>query len=647
MPVTRPYGTWPSPVTADALVQGSVRLGGVAMVDGAVYWLEGRPLEGGRNVLVRRQDDGGLRDHNAAPFNIRSRVHEYGGGAWLVAQNRVWFSHDADRRIYEIAGDEPPRALSPEGTFRYADMVLDEKRARLLCVREDHSTADREPQNAIVAVDLHDGKMEIIASGQAFYSNPRLSPDGTRLAYLAWDHPRMPWDGTGLFVCGVAAGGAVGEAMKVAGGASESVFQPEWSPSGELYFVSDRSGWWNLYRMDGDDVVNVLPMDAEFARPQWVFGMRTYGFSGDGGVVACCCRQGIWELLAVSRGGSSRSVTTAFTDIDDIAVSGDRAILTAGAPDRPGAVVALDLNSGAFEVLRASTEVALEDAYVSTYEPIRFATGRGEEAHGFFYAPKNPEFAGPATESPPLIVIGHGGPTGATSTTLRLAIQFWTTRGFAVLDVNYRGSTGFGRAYRESLYGEWGVADVADCVHGAQHLVNQGRVDGDRLIIRGNSAGGYTTLAALTFHDVFKAGASYYGIGELEALARDTHKFESRYLDQLVGPYPESSKLYAQRSPLNFTELLCCPVIFFQGLEDEVVPPNQAQMMVEALQDKGIPVAYLAFEGEQHGFRKAETIIRTAEAELYFYGRVLGFPPSDEIEPVEIINLSDANTVSR
>ena len=647
MPVTRPYGTWPSPVTADALVQGSVRLGGVAVVDGAVYWLEGRPLEGGRNVLVWRQDDGGLRDLNAAPFNIRSRVHEYGGGAWLVAQNRVWFSHDADRRIYEIAGDEPPRALSPEGTFRYADMVLDEKRARLLCVREDHSAADREPENAIVAVDLHDGKVETIASGHAFYSNPRLSPDGTRLAYLAWDHPRMPWDGTGLFVCGVAAGGAVGEAMKVAGGASESVFQPEWSPSGALYFVSDRSGWWNLYRMDGDDVVNVLPMDAEFARPQWVFGMRTYGFSGDGGVVACCCRQGIWELLAVSRGGSSRSVTTAFTDIDDIAVSGDRAILTAGAPDRPGAVVALDLNSGAFEVLRASTEVALEDAYVSTYEPIRFATGRGEEAHGFFYAPKNPEFAGPATESPPLIVIGHGGPTGATSTTLRLAIQFWTTRGFAVLDVNYRGSTGFGRAYRESLYGEWGVADVADCVHGAQHLVNQGRVDGDRLIIRGNSAGGYTTLAALTFHDVFKAGASYYGIGELEALARDTHKFESRYLDQLVGPYPESSKLYAQRSPLNFTELLCCPVIFFQGLEDEVVPPNQAQMMVEALQDKGIPVAYLAFEGEQHGFRKAETIVRTAEAELYFYGRVLGFSPADEIEPVEINNLSDANTVSR
>ena len=647
MPVTRPYGTWPSPVTADALVQGSVRLGGVAMVDGAVYWLEGRPLEGGRNVLVRRQEDGGLRDLNAAPFNIRSRVHEYGGGAWLVAQNRVWFSHDADRRIYEIAGGEPPRALSPEGAFRYADMVLDEKRARLLCVREDHSAADREPENAIVAVDLHDGKVETIASGHAFYSNPRLSPDGTRLAYLAWDHPRMPWDGTGLFVCGVAAGGAVGEAMKVAGGASESVFQPEWSPSGELYFVSDRSGWWNLNRMDGNEAVNVLPMDAEFARPQWVFGMRTYGFRGDGGVVACCCRQGIWELLAVSRGGSSRSVTTAFTDIDDIAVSGDRAILTAGAPDRPGAVVALDLNSGAFEVLRASTEVALEDAYVSTYEPVRFATGRGEEAHGFFYAPKNPEFAGPATESPPLIVIGHGGPTGATSTTLRLAIQFWTTRGFAVLDVNYRGSTGFGRAYRESLYGEWGVADVADCVHGAQHLVNQGRVDGDRLIIRGNSAGGYTTLAALTFHDVFKAGASYYGIGELEALARDTHKFESRYLDQLVGPYPESSKLYAQRSPLNFTELLCCPVIFFQGLEDEVVPPNQAQMMVEALQDKGIPVAYLAFEGEQHGFRKAETIVRTAEAELYFYGRVLGFSPADEIAPVEIENLSDANTVSR
>jgi dipeptidyl aminopeptidase/acylaminoacyl peptidase len=647
MTVTRPYGTWPSPVTADALVQGSVRLGGVATAGGAVYWLEGRPHEGGRSVLVRRREDGDLQDLNAAPFNIRSRVHEYGGGAFLVTRDRVWFSNDADRRIYEITDGGPPRAVSPEGGFRYADMVLDEKRARLLCIREDHSATSGEPQNAVVAVDLHDGKVKIIASGQDFYSNPRLCPDGTRLAYLAWNHPRMPWDGTELFVCEVAADGAVGEPTKVAGGASESVFQPEWSPSGELYFVSDQSGWWNLYRMGGNDAVNVLPMDAEFGRPQWVFGMRTYGFSGDGSVLACCCRQGIWELLAVSRDGSCRSIATPFSDIDDIAVSADRAILIAGAPDRPGAVVALDSNSGDFEILRASTEVALEDAYVSIHEPVRFASGRGEEAHGFFYAPKNPEFAGSATDRPPLIVIGHGGPTGAASTTLRLAIQFWTTRGFAVLDVNYRGSTGFGRVYRESLYGHWGVADVADCVHGAQHLVKQGRVDGNRLIIRGNSAGGYTTLAALTFHDVFKAGASYYGIGELEALARDTHKFESRYLDQLVGPYPESRDLYAERSPLNFTELLSCPVIFFQGLEDEVVPPNQAQMMVDALQDKGIPVAYLAFEGEQHGFRKAETIVRTAEAELYFYGRVLGFPPADEIEPVEIKNLSDGDTRSR
>lgn len=634
------YGAWSSPVTAQALTRGSVRLGGVMLDAGVRYWLEGRPEEGGRNVLVKQSAGGEALDLNPAPFNVRTRVHEYGGGAFLVNGGRVWFSNDADQRVYEIDDAGLPRPITGEGPYRYADFVFDSRRKRLLCVREDHG-GQGEPVNTLVSIPLNGGEIEIIASGHDFYSNPRLSPDGRRLCFLAWDHPRMPWDGTVLYHGVLGAADSPDQFTAVAGGDSESVFQPEWSADGKLHFVSDRNGWWNIFRLEGHGAVNVCPLKAEFGRPQWAFGMRTYGFYAEREIIAACCDQGCWSLRRIkSDGGDGPDITLPFTQIDDIVVEKEQVLLIAGAPDRVDAVVHLDLDGGDLKVLRASTSLDLSREFLSMPETIRFDTGDGEEAHAFFYPPANAEFEGPANELPPLIVIGHGGPTGATTTSLRLPIQFWTSRGFAVLDVNYRGSTGYGRAYRNRLHGEWGVIDVEDCVNGARYLAETGRVDGNRLIIRGSSAGGYTTLAALTFHDVFKAGASYYGIGELEALAKDTHKFESRYLDQLIGPYPERKDLYASRSPLNHAQRLSCPVIFFQGLEDKVVPPNQAAMMAKALEQKGIPVAHLTFAGEQHGFRKAETIRRTHEAELYFYGRVFGFTPADEIRPVDISHLA-------
>jgi dipeptidyl aminopeptidase/acylaminoacyl peptidase len=634
-----PYGEWPSPVTTEALTRGSVRLGGVMLHGGMGYWLEGRPEEGGRNVLVKKTAGGEAVDLNPAPFNVRSRVHEYGGGAFLISGESVWFSNDSDQRVYQMDGRGAPRPLTEHGPYRYSDFALDELRQRLLCVREDHG-GKGEPVNTLCAVPLNGGKVEIIVAGHDFYSNPRLSPDGQQLCFLSWDHPAMPWDGTLLYLCALNDAGRIGQAKHVAGGTNDSIFQPQWSPGGELFFVSDRSGWWNLYRLDGSGAVNVYSLEAEFGRPQWVFNMRTYGFAAAGDVIAAGCRDGVWSLHRIDvENREGNVIPVPYSDIDDIVVDGDDVLLIAGAPDRAQAVVHLDLNSGATETLRQSTTLELDPASVSVPETLRFKSSHAEHAHGFFYPPLNTRFEGPENEGPPLIVISHGGPTGATGTSFRLPIQFWTSRGFAVLDVNYRGSTGYGRAYRHRLYGEWGVIDVEDCVNGARFLAESGRVDGQRLIIRGSSAGGYTTLAALTFHHVFKAGASYYGIGELEALAKDTHKFESRYLDQLIGSYPDKKDLYVDRSPLNHAERLSCPVIFFQGLEDKVVPPNQAEMMAKALQKKGIPVAHLEFEGEQHGFRKAETIRRTLEAELYFYGRVFGFTPADEIRPVDIHHL--------
>ncbi|MCP5109358.1 MAG: S9 family peptidase [bacterium] len=507
-------------------------------------------------------------------------------------------------------------------------MALDAGRARLIAVRENHEV-DSEAVNEIVAVSLTGGAVEVLAGGNDFVSTPVLSPGGHRLAWLTWDHPNMPWDGTELWVADLNADGKLDSPRRVAGGDDVSVFQPAWSPSGELWFAADPEGWWNLHCWDGSGAKCMLEMQAEFGRPQWVFGMSAYGFAGDGSVVCAYCERGEWRagrLDPVS--GTFHRLGLQLSGIEEVAVEGENAALLGGSARAATSVIRFHLGTGAKEVLRASISISIDAGYLSEAERLEFPTRNGETAHAFFYPPRNKDFSGPEDERPPLIVIGHGGPTAATSTSLALKIQFWTSRGFAVLDVNYRGSTGYGRAYRERLKGDWGIADVEDCVHGALYLAGQGLVDRNRLAIRGGSAGGYLALAALAFHDVFSAGASYYGVGDLEALATDTHKFESRYLDSLIGPYPDHADVYRARSPIHHVDRLSAPVIFFQGLDDKVVPPNQAETMVAALEEKGILVAYFAFEGEQHGFRKEETLRRTLTEELAFYGKVFGFEPA-------------------
>jgi dipeptidyl aminopeptidase/acylaminoacyl peptidase len=642
-----PYGTWQSPIGAAMVAAQGVRLGGVTIADEDIYWLEGRPAENGRTVLVRRTPDGRTRDVTPAPFNVRTRVHEYGGGAYVVSDGVAYLSNFADQRMYGVAvdGEGEPRPLTPDGNYCFADAIVDRARRRLIAVREDHS-APGEPVNTLVAIPLDDGRSpgDVIVAGADFYSTPRLSPDGAQLSWICWHHPNMPWDGTELWVADVDPDGALRDQRKVAGGRDESIYQPGWLSDGSLLFVSDANGWWQLYRADrgrphGTPVLLRPPARTEFGRPQWVFGTATWAAAGRDRLVCSCVRDGRWRLATIEvAAGALNELPLPFEPLDWLVANETHAVAVAASPTMAEAVVAIELASGNVEVLRSSG--ASERPSSSEPEAIAFPTAHGETAHAFYYSPHNEDYSAPAGERPPLIVISHGGPTTAARAVLDLKVQFWTSRGFAVADVNYRGSAGYGREYRRRLNGEWGVADVEDVVHVARYLAEQGKADPERSIIRGGSAGGYTTLAALTFDaGVFKAGASYYGISDLEVLARDTHKFESRYLDSLIGPYPAQQELYRARSPIHFVDRLACALILFQGLEDKVVPPNQSEMMADAVRARGWPVAYLTFAGEQHGFRKAETIVRSLEAELYFYGAVFGFTIADDVEPVSIANL--------
>jgi dipeptidyl aminopeptidase/acylaminoacyl peptidase len=636
MTTIAPYGSWKSPITSDLIVAGSIRLGEIRLEGDTVYWSEGRPTEGGRSVVVRRTSDGQITDLTPPPFNARTRVHEYGGGAFSVVQGTLYFSNFADQRLYRVSASEAIAPITPETALRFADVVADDPRARLIGICEDH-TGDGEAANRIVAIT---DDIQVLVSGNDFYASPRLSPDGSQLAWLTWNHPNMPWDGTELWVATVNDDGSLGTSQKVAGGLTESIFQPEWSPDGVLYFISDRTDWWNLYRWQDGAVIPLCPKAAEFGLPQWVFGMTTYGFESAQSLVCTYVEDGIQHLARLNTQTLELSeIPTPYSSISGLQVTPGFAAFLGGSVAKPGAIALLNLTTGNIEELRRSSEMAIDPGYISTPQVLEFPTENGLTAYGFYYPPQNQDFLAPDRERPPLLVKSHGGPTAATSATFNPGIQYWTSRGIAVLDVNYGGSTGYGRAYRERLRGQWGIVDVDDCVNGAKYLAAQGLVNGDRLCIDGGSAGGYTTLAALAFRDVFKAGASYYGVSDLKALATDTHKFESRYLDGLIGAYPAEAELYRARSPIHAIDQLSCPVIFFQGDEDQIVPPNQAEMMVEALKAKGLPVAYVLYEGEQHGFRKAENIKRTLDGELYFYARVFGFELADQIEAVAIANL--------
>ena len=642
---TAPFGSWKSPITSDLIVSGSIGLGQIAIDGDDIYWIESRPSEKGRAVIIRYGRNGELSEVTPHPYNARTRVHEYGGGSFIVHRGSVFFSNFTDQRIYRVEEGEEPVPVTREGDFRYADGVIDYRHNRIVCVREDHSNHSLNPAveavNTIAGISLDgSGEVKILAEGCDFYSSPRLSPDGRHLAFLTWNHPNMPWDGSDLWVAEIDVAGDFKNIEHIAGGERESIFQPEWSPDGILYFVSDRNNWWNLYRRRDGRVEPLCEMEAEFGLPQWVFGLSTYAFESEDRIICTYTQNGFSHLAMLDTStGKIEEIETEFSRIEGVCARGKQVAFIAGCPADPTSIVSFNTGDRTINKLRLSNELKIDPGYISVPQPVEFPTENGLTAHAFFYPAVNRDFNAPAGEKSPLLVMIHGGPTSEASPVFRLGIQYWTSRGIAVLDVNYGGSTGYGRSYRERLKGEWGVVDVDDCVNGARYLVRQGLVDGDRLAITGGSAGGYTTLCALTFRNLFKAGASHYGVSDLAALEVDTHKFESRYTHSLVAPYPERADLYRERSPINHTDRLSAPVIFFQGLDDKVVPPNQAEMMVDALRAKKLPVAYVAFEGEQHGFRQAANIKRALDGEFYFYSRVFGFTPSENIEPVEIENL--------
>jgi dipeptidyl aminopeptidase/acylaminoacyl peptidase len=512
-------------------------------------------------------------------------------------------------------------------------------------VREDHSASDRTAINRVVSLRFdgaNDDGGALLVGGSDFYSTPRLSPDGARLCWLTWNHPNMPWDGCELWVADLDANGSLGKHRRIAGGPEESIFQPSWGADGSLYFTSDRTGWWNLYRWRGRRVANIFRRKAEFGMPQWALGMTTFVVTSTTRLLCAWTSRGAWRMGELDV--EARKLTRfdlPYSAVTGVQANATRAVFLAGSPTQESAVVELNLRTKSVRTLRESRKAALDPALISIPRAVEFPTEDGLTAHGFYYPPHNPSYRASEGERPPLLVMSHGGPTSAVSNTLNPRYQYWTSRGFAVLDVNYGGSSGYGRAYRQRLVGRWGIVDVDDCVNGARYLATRGLADPERLAIRGGSAGGYTTLAALAFRDAFAAGASLFGVSDLEALARETHKFESRYLDGLIGPYPARKDLYRERSPIHHVNRIAAPMILFQGLEDRVVPPSQAEKMVAALTKKGLPVAYLAFEGEGHGFRRAETIIRAHVAELYFYSRIFGFALAEQIEPVEIVNAPD------
>ena len=616
----KPYGSWPSTLSAELITRAAPGLNFLQSHGERLFWVESRPWEAGRNVIMCREGDGSTRDLLPAPFSHQSRVHEYGGMAYAMDDSHLYFVNAADQRIYQLAlaQDKQPVAITAAGS-RFADLVIDQARQQLIAVGETHHD-NREPENTLVSIDLADGSLSTLVSGADFYAFPRISPDSKQLCWIEWQHPNMPWDSTQLWLANFSDGG-LSDKMLVAGADNnEAIFQPQWSPDNQLYFVSDKNNWWNIYRIENGSSQPVLEIEAEFATPLWQFGMTSYDFI-DADTIACVyTKNGIWHSGFIDiQSGQLNTIKCQYSSMQAVTCHQDKLYLVAGAAALPSELISISRHAKVTSIYSPAT-LALAPENLSEPQSILFASGRDNQpVHAFYYPPTNANYCGIEGELPPVIALCHGGPTGATDSGLNLKLQYWCNRGFAVVDINYRGSTGFGRTYRHSLAGAWGIADVEDTQHAIRYLTEQQMIDPQRCLIRGGSAGGYTVLSALTFTDTFQAGASLYGIGDLETLAKDTHKFESRYMDSLIGPYPERRDIYLQRSPIHHAEGLNCPVIFLQGLEDKVVPPNQAEMMVKLLEEKGIKVAHVTFPDEGHGFRKANNIIHAMESELAFY----------------------------
>lgn len=634
------YGTWASPITSSSITADAVNLDEIQLHSSGSYWIEKRPREKGRCVIVRHAS-GQIQDILPAPFSARSRVHEYGGGVYCIADDGLYFVNDNDQNIYFCNDQTPPRAVTHTSNCKYADLNFDAFRQQLICIYQDESNADTQPSNTLVSIDVSTSEISTLCSGHDFYSNPRLSPCKSKLSWLCWNHPDMPWDNTELWMADISSDNTLSNSQQIAGSNAVSIFKPEWSPDGALTFVSDKSGWWNIYKYHDNDIKQLTDEHAEFGLPQWVFCQSTYAYINCHEILCAPVNNGTAELSILNTDtGVLTSLNAPWSSFSSIqSLNGTHCFIAASESSFPE-IIRLQHGSHEPQHIRSANSSGLDKAYYSYGKTIKFPTRNNDEAFAIYYAPNNADTASAPDEQPPLIVLTHGGPTAMSDYALDMRKQFWTSRGFAVLDVNYSGSTGFGREYRERLNTNWGIRDAEDCCDAALHMVKLGLADPDRLIIKGSSAGGYTVLCALTFHNVFSAGASYYGIGDLESLLKDTHKFESRYLDRLVGPYPETRNRYYQRSPLHHVGKLNCPVIFFQGIEDKVVPKEQTEKMFTALKQKGTPVAYVAFAGEQHGFKKAETIKKALDTELYFYARIFGLPTGNTAE-VKIENFDN------
>lgn len=632
-------GSWSSLLTPEKMVQKANTLGGIISLNSEIFVVESRPSEKGRNTIGKIDGDQ-FDEILPAEANVRTRVHEYGGNC-LATDNKesFFYTEFSDQNIYRVKPGQKPTAITKCEKLRFANFTFDQKRNALFAVMEDHRKSDLDPENSIVRIDIDTGNITMVVSGHDFYAYPKLNSDGNKLAFIAWNHPQMPWDGTELFLANLNESGDVVESEKISGSADESVVQPEWH-NDSLYFLSDKSGWWNLHSYKNGTISNLLPMQAEFAKPMWGIGTSYYQIISETRIFVTWCTQAQWKAGIFNPvDGNLKKLELPYSSFSSVHADENQIYFIGSSFTSLPEAVRLNPETGAYSTLYRAAELPISKDFLSIPESIEFSVGNSEKAHAFYYPPHNPEYALTEGEKPPLLVISHGGPTSCATATIDLSIQFWTSRGFAVVDVNYSGSSGFGREFRDRLKGNWGLVDVRDCEKAALYLIEKGLADPQKVAIRGGSAGGFTTLCALTFTDSFNAGASHFGLSDLEMLAKETHKFESRYMDKLIGEYPQHKDIYQSRSPINSAEKLSCPIIFLQGLEDKVVPPNQAERMFEILKEKGIATSYVTYEGEGHGFRKSENIKHALEAELYFYSRVFDLECELEQAPIEIHNI--------